>query len=341
LGCPSGSPNLMTTRRHFLSYSPGAAAALSLSLPALARQGGQGALRVGMISDIHHDVMHDGMERLGAFLEAMREAEVDLIFQLGDFCKPIPANRPFLDLWSSWEGEGYHVIGNHDMDGGVRREQTVEWLGMPGRHYAFDRGGLRFLVLDGNDPGGTQGGYHRFIAEDQQGWLEGELSATKDPVVVLIHQPLDLPGGVVNQEQIRAILERDRGPDHAGVAAVFSGHCHEDCVNRIGGIAHVQINSASYVWLPAHARRKVYDEELHEAHPYLDRVAPYRAPLWALVTIDLGAGTLTIEGRETEWVGPDPWERGAAEKDYPRARTRPAISDWAGAVYEGGERSVE
>jgi predicted phosphodiesterase len=322
------------SRRRFLARATGTAAALTLPLPALARAKGKGKgkVRVGMISDIHQDVMHDGLRRLGSFLDAMRAAKPDFIVQLGDFCKPTAANKPFLDLWNAYDGPRYHVIGNHDMDGGFKREQTVEWYGMPSRFHGFDQGGVRFLVLDGNDPGGTRGGYNRFIADDQKAWLEKELESTKLPVVVLIHQPLDLPGGVVNQEEIRAMLEKDRGPDHAGVAAVFGGHCHQDGVNRIGGIAHVQINSASYVWLPANARRNVYDEESHRKHPYLNHVAPYRDPLWALVTLDLDAGTLAIQGRASDWVGGDPWQRGAPEKDYPRDKNRPAISDWTGPI---------
>jgi 3',5'-cyclic-AMP phosphodiesterase len=319
-------------RRGFLGYSLGAVAALGIPLPALARGGGKGKIRIGMISDIHQDVMHDGMQRLGVFLDAMREAKPDFIIQLGDFCKPTAANKPFLDLWNTYEGPRHHVIGNHDMDGGFRREQTVECYGMPGRFYDFDFGGVRFLVLDGNDPGGTKGGYNRFIADDQKAWLDERLEETKAPVVVIIHQPLDLPGGVVNQQEIRRILEKDRSPDHSGVAAVFSGHCHQDVVNRIGGIAHIQINSASYVWLPSNSRQNVYDEESHKKHPYLNHVAPFRDPLWALASIDLDAGTLAIEGRTSEWVGPDPWQRGAPEKDYPLDRTRPAISNWSGSI---------
>jgi len=114
-----------------------------------------------------------------------------------------------------------------------------------------------------------------------------------------------------------------------------SGHLHQDYVQRVGGIAHIQVNSASYVWLPGNARRAVYEAELHKAHPYLDHVAPYRDPLWAVMTIDHDAGTLTMRGRASEWVGPDPWERGAPESTYPRASNRPAISDWAGPIREG------
>lgn len=325
---------MKVNRRHFLARVSGTAAALALPLPALARADGKGKIRIGMISDVHQDVMHDGMHRLGEFLGAMRKEKPDFIVQLGDFCKPNATNKPFIDLWNTWDGPRYHVIGNHDMDGGFKREQTVEWYGMPARFYGFNHGGVRFLVLDGNDPGGTQGGYNRFIAEDQKSWLNKELENTHTPVVVMIHQPLDQEAGVVNRDEIRAILEKDRGPEHAGVAAVFSGHCHQDYVKRIGGIAHVQINSASYVWLPGNARRNVYDEESHKKHPYLNHVAPYRDPLWAMVTLNLDAGTVSVEGQASEWVGPDPWERGAPEERYPRDSNRPAISNWNGAIRE-------
>lgn len=320
-------------RRQFIHRIVLAPAALALARNAAA-EAAASVVRFGIITDVHQDVMHDGVARIRAFGNAMTEAKADFVIQLGDFCQPKPANRPFLDAWNAFAGPRHHVLGNHDMDGGFKREQMVAWYGMPARYYAFDHGGVRFITLDGNDPGGTKGGYHRFIAADQKAWLDHELATTKLPVVVLIHQPLDLPGGVVNQEEIRAILEQDRGPGHAGVAAVFAGHCHQDCVNRIGGIAHVQINSSSYVWLPENARRKVYDEASHNQHPYLDHVAPYRDPLWALVTLDLDAGTLAIEGRASAWVGPDPWERGAPEKHYPRDKNRPAISNWNGPLRE-------
>lgn len=333
------TPQKLLDRRRFLARSCGAAAALAIPLPALARSSGKGLIRIGLISDVHQDVIHDGMKRLGAFLDAMRAAKPDFIVQLGDFCKPAPANKPFLDLWNGYDGTRYHVIGNHDMDGGFKREQTTAWYGMPGRFYGFDHGGVRFIVLDGNDPGGVTSGYDRFIGDEQKVWLEAELEAATAPVVVMIHQPLDHDIGVVNGKDIRAVLEKDRGPGHAGVAAVFSGHCHQDYVNLIGGVSHIQINSASYVWLPADSRRKMYDEELHKQHPYLDHVVPYRDPLWAVATLDLGAGTLTLQGRTSEWVGPDPWQRGAPEKDYRRAATRPAISNWSGALRASNNRS--
>ncbi|NIP96728.1 MAG: alkaline phosphatase, partial [Akkermansiaceae bacterium] len=48
-------------------------------------------------------------------------------------------------------GPRYHVIGNHDTDGGYQREQTVAWWKMTARYYSFDHAGTHFVVLDGND----------------------------------------------------------------------------------------------------------------------------------------------------------------------------------------------
>jgi 3',5'-cyclic-AMP phosphodiesterase len=320
-------------RRRFLTAAAVGFAGVCLPLPSLGRSTVTGKLRLGVITDVHQDVMHDGVERLAAFIQSARDAEVDFIVQLGDFCQPHERNRPFLEAWDQFAGPRYHVLGNHDMDGGRGRDHTVEFYGMPSRYYSFDRGGIRFIVLDGNDPGGATGGYARHVASEQQAWLDGRLAACALPVIVLIHQPLESSGGVDNREAVRAVLEKSRGESCPGVVACLSGHLHRDYVRPINGIAHVQINSASYVWLPAKARRQVYREALHQAHPYLDHVAPYRDPLWAIVTVDHDAGTLAVQGRSSAWVGPDPWERGASESDYPRDRNRPAISHWSGPLF--------
>ena len=51
------------------------------------------ALRFAIATDIHQDIMHDGPERLQAFLGAAVQAQVDMVVQLGDFCQPTEANR--------------------------------------------------------------------------------------------------------------------------------------------------------------------------------------------------------------------------------------------------------
>lgn len=325
-------------RRRFLTRLP-----LSLSLPAPAllaacscsssstsksspRSSHLRPLRFGLITDVHQDIMHDGVDRLSAFVDAMTRERVDFIAQLGDFCWPHPRNRSFMETWNRFPGPRYHVLGNHDMDGGYAREQTVGFYGMPARHYAFQAGGLKFLVLDGNDPGGTSRGYKRFVAADQLAWLTTELRQSSQPVVVFIHQALDHPQGIENQAEVRAILEQARtATGSPRVVAVFSGHHHQDWTRTLAGIHYLQINSASYFWLGEKFAHDSYPPAVLDTHPTIRMTCPYREPLWALVTLDPQRGSLRLEGRTSSWVGPAPRELGVAPEPSSPDPTCPEI----------------
>ena len=74
------------------------------------------ALRFAIATDIHQDIMHDGLQRLQAFIDAAVQAQVDMVVQLGDFCQPTESNRTFLAQWEALDLPRYSVLGNHDMD---------------------------------------------------------------------------------------------------------------------------------------------------------------------------------------------------------------------------------
>ena len=103
-----------------------------------------------MVADVHQDIIHDGYERLRYFMDDMNERQPDFTFQLEDFALPYKDNEPFLDIWKSYKNPTYHVLGNHDMDDGFKREETMAWWGMKERYYAFESNGFHFVVLDGN-----------------------------------------------------------------------------------------------------------------------------------------------------------------------------------------------
>lgn len=322
-------PALGIGRRTFLRRLALAPAALALVARAAERPS---PVRFGVITDIHQDVMPDGVARVSAFVRAMNEAKPDFVLQLGDFCQPHPRNAPFLAAWNEFAGPRHHVLGNHDMDGGFKPEQTVAFYGMPARYYAFNAGPVRGLVLDGNEPGGKAKGYKRFVGAEQLAWLERELKQDGRPVVVFIHQPIDeqlahKAGYVENAGAVRAVLERAETERPGRVIAVFTGHLHLDYERVVNGLRHLQINSASYWWLAnAKAARETYPPEIHQAHPYLKNVAAYRDPLWAFVTIDFARGELVLEGRRSAWIGPDPWDRGE-QTTIPRELLNPTVSD--------------
>lgn len=266
-------------------------------------------VRFGMMTDVHKDIMHDADQRLGSFIREMTAVQPDFIIQLGDFCQPVAKNREFVDIWNSYPGAKYHVLGNHDMDGGFSRDSTVSFYRSPGRYYSFDRDGFHFVVLDANDVNpspGRQPGYSKHIGKEQQDWLKKNLDGSKFPAIIFSHQPLN--SGLDNSREILDLLKEVNVINPAGkVIACFNGHDHADQVKQINGIWFIQVNSMSYDWLGDQWVHTSYPDSIHQQFPYIKYTAPYKEPLWALVTVS-SDGRIRISGRQTEWVGPSPVE---------------------------------
>ena len=269
--------------------------------------------RFGVITDVHQDVMPDAVDRMRAFVAAMREAKAEFVIQLGDFCMPKASNREFLAAWNAFPGPRYHVIGNHDIEAPFTREQTAAFWGMPGLHYTFDAGAFAGIVLDANEPGGKATVYYpRYIGPDQLAWLERTAMASAKPVIVFVHQPIDYSEGLENGSEVRAVLARVEAARPGGIQAVFAGHFHQDGVQTFAGslLPFVQVNSASYYWLgDAGQSLDYFPPDMHERYPGLRNVAVYKDPLWAIVDVDPAAGEMRITGRRTQWVGISALER--------------------------------
>jgi 3',5'-cyclic-AMP phosphodiesterase len=286
-----------------------------------------GKLRLCAIADVHQDIMHDGVERIETFVSAMQTSKAQAIVNLGDFCVPHSRNNAFLSKWNAFSGEKFHVLGNHDTDGGYQREQVLEYYGSPARYFSQDLYGIHFIILDGNDPD-EKPGYPCNVNDTQLMWLEQDLQRTKLPCVILIHQPIDgYDQHVRSGRKVREVLARaNREAGFRKVLLVLAGHAHLDYLKESDGIAHVQINSASYAWVGI--KHDNYGTDIQSAHPWLSSTCPYDKPLWAELTFDMERGQIEIEGREANWVGPDPWELGIAEDAYQRSRelSRPGIT---------------
>ncbi len=284
-------------------------------------------VRFGICTDVHKDIMHDADSRLLTFVNEMNSKQVDFIIQLGDFCRPYDYNNTFMAIWNSFNGPRYHVLGNHDMDGGFTERQTMDYYGMKSPYYSFDLNGFHFIVLDGNEKSPSpQEGYSRYIGETQQKWLKEDLRNTVLQCVLFSHQSLEDNEGVENREEIRAILEEEN--KRAGkrkVLACFNGHSHLDAVVKINGIWYVEVNSMSYFWVGDKAKHMSYGEEIDKEYPWIKYTCPYKDPLFAIVTIE-SDGTIRIKGRNTEWVGPSPAEAGYHNEFY-MDRIKTTISD--------------
>ena len=116
-------------RRHFLKVTT--ASSLALALPNLLTSqfsSNEKLVKIGLIADLHQDIMHDGKERLTAFLQAMEQFNPDAILQLGDFAYPGDKNKEVIAMFNKAHNNSLHVIGNHDTDAGYTKQQCLSLI---------------------------------------------------------------------------------------------------------------------------------------------------------------------------------------------------------------------
>lgn len=290
------------------------------------------SVRIGMCSDVHLPTMHDSEYRIKTFIDSMKIARPDFIIELGDFGTPAKKYAGLFDIWNSFPGAKYHVIGNHEMDGGYSRQEAVEYRKMKNSYYSFEKKKFHFIVLDGNDPiDENSKGYKQYIGSRQSVWLTEELEKANYPVIIFSHQGLTIyPGGegdrygLENGEQIRAILEKHNQQNPGKkVIACFNGHTHYDYAENKNGIWYITINSMSYQWMGEAYKHIKYSTAVDKNFKWIKYTAPHKEPLFTMVEISM-EGYIKIEGKQTEWVGPSPWELGYP--DSLKKYVRPSIS---------------
>lgn len=320
------------------------------------------AVKFGVFSDLHVDIMHDTQSRLQVFLDACRAENVDFIIHLGDFCYPdnnrkvvcrpehMPVNianalkvktyadKPaILRLFNDFEKPSYHVLGNHECDMCSKQELLNFIEAKNGSFYSFDQGGFHFVVLDTNfvktadgqffayengnyfESGFRSDWQREWVSPDQLQWLEADLAQTAYPTIVFCHASLSMAipskRAVQNRDAIRNILKA--APK--GVLACFNGHHHIDLATQEDGIWYVQINSMSCQWVDvAYACKNRYGQAIDEKYPNIQYTAPYKDPIFAIVTMDDQG--IALKGTTSSFVGPDPEALGMHLPDSPWLR---------------------
>jgi len=301
------------------------------------------AVKFGIFADLHVDIMHDPQWRLETFLEACRKEDVDFIIELGDFCYPDGSsnfpeaddeqkrkiremiNKPEINrLFNEFEKPSYHVLGNHECDA-CSKEETLKYYGIGSKsYYSFDMGGFHFVALDPNYylKDGKYIAYERgnyfevsydeppslpYMPPEQIEWLREDLAKAEYPAIIFSHQRL-IPGereAVRNYEPLQEVLHS--APK--GVLMSINGHEHIDNLQFLDGIWYFNLNSMSNEWLgemficPGR-----YGEEIDELFPWIKYTAPYKDPLFAIITMDENGAT--VKGVKSEFVGPTPEELG-------------------------------
>jgi predicted phosphodiesterase len=221
------------------------------------------AVRFGIVTDSHYaDVdprgtrpYRESIAKMDECVAFMARERVDFLIELGDFkdqddppaeAKTLEYLRRIERSFAAFPGPRFHVLGNHDHDSLSKAQflSIAPNTGVPPDRsfYAFDRTGIRFIVLDACfNADGAPYDHHNFGWDDcnvppsELAWLRESLSSGPDKAVVFIHQQLDGSGPYYakNAADVRAVLEASNK-----VLAVFQGHRHEGAFQRIAGIPY-------------------------------------------------------------------------------------------------------
>lgn len=259
-----------TTRRLFLKGSCLAMAGLS-SKTLMAQDAKSPApvkLSFGLFTDAHYADANTlglrcyraSMTKLAECVQLMNEKNVDFLIELGDLKdqRTPPSEATTLqDLetieqaFKQFNGPRYHVLGNHDMDSISKAQflSKVTNTGIPANasYYSFDAKGIHCIVLDANyKADGSDYDHGKFdwkdanIPKAQLDWLRQDLETTAHPVLVFVHQQLDVETatGVKNAQRVRQILEKSKK-----VLAVFQGHHHPGHYGVLNTIHYLTLNA--------------------------------------------------------------------------------------------------
>lgn len=249
------------SRREFL----GSASAFAVAGCIGVRPGERPAVRFGFITDCHYalhiapkdrgDLRYRSLalEKLRNFVRAMNAAKVDFVVEGGDFkdLGRTPAESlEYLDAmereFAGFDGPRYHVLGNHDHDNLSKAEflSHVKNFAQESAkaYYAFERGGVKFIVLDacyrGDGTAYERGNFswkEACIPGAELSFLRDELNAATTPCVIIVHQQLDAEDEtcIRNADEVRKILE-----DSGKVKCVIQGHLHEGGFHELNGIGY-------------------------------------------------------------------------------------------------------
>lgn len=275
-------------------------------------------VKFGVMTDLHHGLMHDAPWRLSIFLDSCLEKNVDFIIQLGDFCDyqlSETQQNAVVIPYNKFPRPSYHVLGNHDMDL-CSKEEILKLLGSPSPYYSFDCNGYHFIVLDCNYyfEGGTylhycNGNYKKeheydcYLPLEELQWLEEDLKMTSLPTILFSHQCLkEEVHGLNNGRQLRQIIQRSGKK----VKLAINGHNHMDDLQMLEEVLYMNLNSISNQWLGEEYSTKRYGKPYDKKFPCLKMTAPYQDPLFAIITAD--EKSIDIQGVESKYVGKSPYE---------------------------------
>ncbi|MDR0610390.1 MAG: metallophosphoesterase [Planctomycetaceae bacterium] len=220
-------------------------------------------LRIGLLTDIHYaDKEHAGsryyresVSKIATANDELRKQKLDFLVELGDLIDTVKepeTDKKHLKTINSElqkiSDKRYYILGNHCVET-LTKDEFLSEIGQEKSFFSFDRNGYHFIVLDAcfRQDGTSYGRNNAHwtdtkIPDLELEWLQADLSITKFPVIVFLHQRLDVENqksiAVKNADQVRKLLE-----ESGQVRLVLQGHEHGGGYKEIAGIPYCTLSA--------------------------------------------------------------------------------------------------
>ena len=275
-------------------------------------------VRFTVFSDLHHHpawYKTEAPERLAAIQERARKSGSEFLIHLGDFCHQPSASAEIIRQYRDFPLPSYFVLGNHEFDMDSF-ETVLAAYGMTRGYYYFDHGGFRFVILDENYFRDFPGVYFHYscrnyfdhpasrdwMPPEELEWLRETVLSSPHPCLLFSHAVLESPlhNGVRCKDEVkRIILDSLNTPGR--VILCLNGHYHRSGLDYVDGVARLDVNSASFNWIPN--PHFLFPKEWYYQYECVGNMIIYQDPVSAVITIDPEARRIEVEGCPGSFVG--------------------------------------
>ena len=277
-------------------------------------------IKFTVFSDLHHHpawYKTDAPERLTAIQNRAVKNGSEFLLHLGDFSHKPSACPELIKQYKEFQLPGYFVLGNHEFD--IDSYETVlETMGLENGYYFFDHGGFRFVIMDENYFRDFPGiyfhysernyfdhpGFRDWMPPEEIDWVRQTVMESPYPCILASHAPVEYAPnnrqGMQCKAEVAEIIRASQGTP-GQVILCLNGHYHRSGIDIIDGVPRLDVNSASFNWIP-----KPHDlfpeKEWYQQYECIGNMVIYEQPLCADIFIDTESRTIEVTGTEGKFL---------------------------------------
>lgn len=277
-------------------------------------------LKFTVFSDLHHHpawYKSDAPERLTAIQNRALESGSEFLLHIGDFSHKPSACPELIKQYKEFQLPGYFVLGNHEFD--IDSYETVlKTMGLENGYYFFDHGGFRFVIMDENWFSDFPGvyfhysernyfdhpGFRDWMPPEEIQWIRQTVLTSPYPCILASHAPVSYApnprAGMQCKEDVEEIIRESQGTP-GQVILCINGHYHRSGMDIINGVPRLDVNSATFDWVPK-PHYLFPEKEWYQQYECVGNMIIFEKPVSAEVIIDTDDKSIEVIGCEGNFL---------------------------------------